>query len=80
MNEYLSSTDYDLIRNPRRRTETLAKWWAALNRWKWPKEIPDEERRQLLGENPRRDALMKLIATEVGQREIVSIINEREGR
>ena len=48
------------------RLTTLSKWWQELNLWGWPKEFGDPEERGR--SNPRRDALMKEIAAELGYR------------
>lgn len=53
----------------KRRTPTLFRWYTELNRWGWPKEIPDEELSRKFP-CPRRDALMKHILATIGIREL----------
>jgi len=51
-----------------RSQEELAEWYCILNRWEWPKEIPDPEpvpKPVMSGETPRRDALFDAICSIV---------------
>lgn len=46
----------------------MAEWWATLNRWGWPADLPNPEERKKYegGGNPRRDALMSAIVDRIG--------------
>jgi hypothetical protein len=60
----------------RRRNETLVRWWDQLNGWKWPKEIPSPESRDVQ-ENPRRRMVMRVIVAELGHRMIRCVREQR---
>lgn len=47
---------------------TLAEWWCALNRWKWPAGLPDEEQPGIRNDKSRRWAIMCWIEDRVGSR------------
>lgn len=47
---------------------TLAKWWCELNRWNWPDEIPDPQRKFGLRDKDRRSELMSWISNKIGIR------------
>lgn len=47
--------------------QRLAEMWCQLNRWGWPKDLPDPELKSLEG-NPRRSAIMREIASTIGMR------------
>lgn len=56
----------------RRKATTLVKWWRELNQWQWPKPLGEPEPRSTgPGQNPRRDAWMKAIQSELGLRVIL---------
>jgi hypothetical protein len=50
------------LSNPR-----LAEIWCELNRWEWPAEVPNPEKRTD-NSNPRRFELMAFIVRKVGRR------------
>lgn len=52
--------------------QTLAEWYCQLNRWRWPKELPDEEPPRVFGRerNDGRDirwSVMEYIEARVGK-------------
>jgi hypothetical protein len=61
----LSREEYTSI--GRRSTKTLSRWWEELNCWRWPKELPPEEGRDVPN-RPRRSALMRRIEQVVAFR------------
>lgn len=58
-------TDADIAACKKQTHATLVNWWCELNRWNWPKELPDEESRD--APHPRRrSAIMSWIESRVG--------------
>ena len=43
----------------------LAKWWGVLNRWEWPKALPNPETAED-GPNSRRSTIMGVIEDRIG--------------
>ena len=66
--ELVTGEEYRRIRKSR--TPTLMRWWKELNSWRWPKEIENEESRDVR-DCPRRRALMIEIAACIGLREVI---------
>ena len=47
--------------------QTLAQWYCMMNRWEWPKSLPDEEPREYI-KNGRRSMIMWVIESVIGDK------------
>lgn len=55
---------------------TLAKWWAAINRFEWPQEIPNPEHEYVRG--GRGSKIMHYIEEAIGYRECLREWNKNK--
>lgn len=73
MNSSLTENDIALLES--QDAKVLAEWWAALNRFEWPTEIPNEESTEVDVSESRRSTIMGWVQTKIGIKECLRAWN-----